>query len=601
MELKTNITGTMPTSGRLAFSMVLAIFLGVLLGLGSVFPGHAEPQGAIAAHGQVLHDPVNPEFSYVNANAPKGGTLRLAITGSFQSKNPFSLTSSGPAGLRTHVFESLMTRAYDEPFSLYGLLAETIEVPEDRSWVSFRIRPTARFQDGSPVTAEDVVAAFNYLKNKGKANHRTFYKNVTDITVIDPLTVRMQFAESGDRELPMIMALMPVFKLVDGAFIGSGPYKTGTIDMGRSVSYRRDENYWGRSLSVNRGRHNFDRITYDYFRDATAAFEAFRVGDANFRLEGNARRWAQDYGFVEASDGAVSRAEVAHKLPSGMYGFAFNTRRPIFVDIRVRRALSLVFDAEWVNRTLYGNAYIPTHSFFDNSALATGKVADGHERSLLETLGVEDRILENDQRLPAGAGDGRNRANRRLALTLLKDAGFTFNAGNLVGPDGTRVSFEILTRSREEEKLALTLKDALKSLGIEVSVKQADTSQYQARLNGFDFDMILYRWALSLSPGNEQFHYWSSKAADRKGSRNYSGIRSAAIDRVIEAIAAAGSRSELEGAAQALDRLLLAGNYVIPLFHSNIDRIAWRGPLKGPETASFYGFRLDAWWSEPTR
>jgi ABC-type oligopeptide transport system substrate-binding subunit len=569
---------------------------------------------AIAMHGAPKYSDGFSHFSYVNPLAPKGGDLRIAPAGTFDTLNPYALAGVPAAGIAGHVFESLLTRSMDEPFTLYGLLAEKVEMPEDRSWITFHLNPGARFQNGAPVTAEDVIFSWGLLKEKGLANQRGFYRRVEAVDRVGPRAVRMRFAEPVDREMPLIMGLMAVLprdvyqdldfeRLGMTKPVGSGPYRLSLVDPGRSVTFERDGKYWGRDLAVRRGRDNADTIRYDYYRDGSAAFEAFKTGAVSVRLEPDPALWAEGYGFPAMCEGRVERAEIQHGRPSGMSGIAMNTRRMPFASRAAREAMILAFDFEWANRTLFHGAYQRTRSFFDNSTLAAAGPIGAAEEALLGAdlaeIPAEDR--RRGYRPPSSAGTARNRANLRRAQALLDDAGLPVRDGVRVDPDsGWPLELELLLNDPRDERLGLVYAESLATLGIALKLRTVDAAQYQRRLLDFDFDMIIHRWPMSLSPGNEQEHFWSSAAADRPGSRNYPGIRSAAIDRAITRITAVRGRPDFETAVRALDRLLLAGRYVVPLFHLAADRLAWQAGWRRPEITPLYGFSLDTLWWDPS-
>ena len=573
----------------------------------------AEPQHGLAMHGTPLHDPDFQALSYVNPDAPQGGNLRLAVIGSFDSLNPLIIKGVAGAGIRDYVFESLMARAYDEPFSLYGLLAETIETPDDRSWVEFRLRPEAKFSDGTPVTVDDVVFSLNTLRDQGRPNHKYYYSKVAEIVRPDPQTVRFVFGADGDREMPLIMGLMPIIpkhiyeNRVFGdsslvAPIGSGPYTVGEIDPGTRLVYDRSENYWGRDLPVNRGRHNFARITYEYFRDANASFEAFKAGLYDVRPEDDPTRWATGFDIPAVRDGRITLESFTKQTPSGMRALVFNTRRAVFNDRDVRAALTLVFDFEWVNRNFYYSAYQRTQSFYDGSELSSaGRPATQAERDLLAAYPgvVSDDILDNGYVAPVSDGTERNRANRRAAIARLAEAGWVIKDGAMVNAQsGERLAFEISVASPEDQRLALNYANALKSIGVEGRVRYVDSSQFQQLRQTYAYDMIFNFWYASLSPGNEQSFYWGGDSANQDGTRNYMGVKEPAVDGMITAMLAARERDGFVAAIRALDRVLLSGNYVIPLYHQPEQWVALWSRVKHPKATSLYGYRADTWWME---
>ena len=571
----------------------------------------AEPSHGIAMHGEPAHAPGFNHLSYVNPDAPRGGNISHGIAGSFDSLNPLIVKGSPANGVRTWVYESLMARSYDEPFSLYGLLAETIETPEDRSWVEFRLRPEAHFSDGSPVHVEDVIFSLETLRDRGRPNHRLYYSKVSRIERPGPGRVRF-FLEGGDREMPLILGLMPIlsekhFRVhdFDAASlvppVGSGPYRVGKVDVGTRVVFERNEDYWGAHLGVNRGRYNFDTITYDYYRDDNASFEAFKAGLLDVRVEGDAARWQGAYDFPAVVDGRVVRHVFDKQTPSGMYGMVFNTRRAVFENERVRRALILLFDFEWINKNLLYGLYQRTNSYFDNSVLSShGRVADTQERELLAPFGdaVDDKILEGGYTAPQSDGSGRNRKHRHEALALLESADYRIKEGIVVNENDEPLTFEILITRVDEERLALQYVEQLSRAGIEARVRFVDSSQYQQRLQDFDYDMIFNFWYASLSLGNEQALYWGSEVADDPGSRNYMGAHEAGVDAMIATILEARDWESYVSAARALDRVLLSGRYVIPLFHVPGQWVAAWSRVRWPETTSLYGYHEDSWWIE---
>lgn len=589
-----------------------AFVSGALMGLVStaVF---ADPQHGIAMHGAPLHGPGFEHFSYANPDAPKGGDLKLAAIGSFDSLNPLIIKGVSAGGIRDYVFESLMARAYDEPFSLYGLLAETVETPDDRSWVEFRVREEARFSDGTPVTVDDVVFSLETLRDKGRPNHKYYYSKVAEIVRPDAQTVRFVFGPDGDREMPLIMGLMPIIPkhiYETRAFdettlvppIGSGPYVITEVEPGARVVYSRSPNYWGKDLPVNRGHYNFDRLIYDYFRDANASFEAFKAGLYDIRPEDDPTRWATGFDIPAVRDGRIELQSFTKATPSGMRALVYNTRRAVFDDPKVRAALSLVFDFEWVNTNFYYSAYKRTQSFYDGSELAsTARPASDTERSLLAPYAgvVSADILSNGYTAPVSDGTARNRQNRRAAIKALESAGWVIKDGVMVdATSGQQLAFEITVATPEDQRLALNYSDALKSIGVDGNVRYVDSSQYQQLRQTYDFDMIFNFWYASLSPGNEQSFYWGMDAADQDGTRNYMGVKEPAVDGMIEAMLAARERNQFVAAVRALDRVLLSGDYVIPLFYQPDQWVAHWSRLKHPEETSLYGYKINTWWAE---
>ena len=553
---------------------------------------HGEPrEGADFSH-----------FSYVNPDAPKGGRATFAVQGTFDSLNPFIIKGVSADGLRDYVYESLLARAYDEPFTLYGLIAEAVETPPDRSWVEFTLNPNAKFSDGTPITVDDVIFSQAILRDHGRPNHRSYYKKVTKAEKTGERKVRFTFDGSGDREMPLIMGLMPVLphhlytpesfdKTTLKAPIGSGPYVIDKVDPGKRITYKRDPNYWGRDLPVNRGRYNIDEIRFDYYRDAGAMFEAFKSGLVTFRDEDDPTRWTEGYHFPALRDGRVIKEALPLETPAGMAALVFNTRRPLFADPRVRQALIKLFDFEWVNRTLYHGQYARSESYFARSDLSShGRPADATERALLAPYAgaVKPEIMDGDFSFPVSDGTGENREGRVEALKLLDEAGYQLKDGVLVNAaTGEPFTFEILAATRAQERLLLTYARALKQVGIDARIRQVDSAQYQRRKQTYDFDMIQYFWPVSLSPGNEQSFRWGSDAAKTEGSFNYPGVESEAVDAMIAALLSAKDRDDFVSAVRALDRVLLSGDYVVPLFHLPRQWVAhWRDPQAAREDAA---------------
>lgn len=562
-------------------------------------------------HGAPRHSADFGHFRYVWPDAPKGGALHLGAIGTFDSLNPLIVRGVAAQGMRDYVYESLMARGLDEPFSLYGLLAASVRTPPDRRWVEFTLRPEARFSDGTPVTVEDVIFSHRLLRDHGLPNHRYYYGRVVRVERAAPRTVRFVFADDGDREMPLIMGLMPVLpkhatdpaRFVETGFdmpVGSGPYTVASVEPGTRIVYRRDPDYWGRALAVNRGRFNFDSVSFDYFRDDNSLFEAFKKGLIDVRPEDDPQRWKTGYDLAAVRRGEMLLDSLPYGVPAGMSALVFNTRRALFSDPSVRKALLLLFDFEWMNRSLFHGAYYRQQSYFDPSELAsTGRPAGARERALLGAAldRLPPALLDGTFRLPDGDGTGRSRANRRAAIALLRKAGFGLADGRMVQTKtGAPLSFEILAATRDQERLALSYARTLALAGIEARVRQVDSTQFQRRRQTFDFDMIFYRWYASLSPGNEQSVFWGAQAADQEGSRNYAGIRDPAVDAMIARLLEAREREDFVAAARALDRLLLAGDYVIPLFYLPRQWVArWR-VIRRPEATALFGYAIDTWW-----
>jgi peptide/nickel transport system substrate-binding protein len=589
----------------------------LLSGLLLVLPAStaAKPQAGLAMHGQPREAEGFGHFPYANPDAPKGGRAVFAVQGSFDSLNPLIVKGAPSEGVREYVYESLLARAQDEPFTLYGLIAEKVETPADRSFVEFTLNPAAKFSDGTPITVEDVIFSHGLLRDHGRPNHRSYYKKVAKVEQTGKGKVRFTFDASGDREMPLIISLMPVMPrhLIDPERfetttlvppVGSGPYTVAKVDPGKSITLKRNPNYWGRDLPVNRGLYNFNEIRYDYYRDAGSMFEAFKSGLVRLRTEDDPTRWTEGYNFPALRDGRVVKEELPVETPAGMAALVFNTRRPLFADQRVRQALVKLFDFEWVNRTLYHGQYSRTESYFARSDLSShGRPADKAERELLAPYAdeIKPAIMDGSFAFPVSDGSGENRDGRREALELLEAAGYRLTGGRLINATtGEPFKFEILAATRAQERLLLTYARALKQVGIDARIRQIDSAQYQRRKQTYDFDMIQFFWPASLSPGNEQSFRWGSQAAVTEGSFNYPGIQSAGVDAMIEALLKAESRDEFVSAVRALDRLLLSGDYVIPLFYLPRQWVAHWSDLKRPHKTPLYGFQIDTWWIEPT-
>lgn len=573
---------------------------------------HAEPRHGVAMHGEVREAAGFTHFAYVNPQAPKGGMLVLGERGGFDNLNPFTVRGTVPLGIREWLFESLLKRSNDEAFSLYAWVAQSVELAGDRSWVTFTLDPRARFSDGTPIRAEDVIFSAEILRDKGRPNHRAYYSKIIRMSEPQPGRVRFDFdPKTIDREMPLIIGLMPIIPKAHYAGqditvpslrppVASGPYIVGEVIPGRSITYRRNPDYWAADLPVNRGQNNFDVIRVDFYRDENTAFEAFKAGQFDLWEEMDPARWARGYDFGAVKRGEIARGAMPHGRPSGLQGFVFNTRRPPFDDIRVRQALNFLFDFEWINRNYFHGAYRRTRSLFDNSVLSSaGLAADAREMRLLApyTDDLPPEILRNGYAPPASDGSGRNRAGLGRALELLRDAGWVLQNGVMTNAKtGQPLRFEILLVRPGDEKLALAFARAAARLGIAIHTRTVDASQYEQRLQKFDFDMIAYDWYASLSPGNEQKYYWGSAAADMPGSRNYPGVKSPVMDAMLDHLLAARDEAEFTAAARALDRVLMAGHYVIPLYHRPADNLAWRAHLGRPGRPPLYGFDITTWW-----
>ena len=566
---------------------------------------------AIAMHGEPKYGPDFRHFDYVNPDAPKGGELRLAAEGTFDSFHSFIPRGAAAAGSDA-AYESLMTGSADEPFTQYGLLAESIEVPPDRSWAIFTLRPEARWHDGRPVTPEDVIFSLETLKKHGDPFYRFYYQAIAAAEKVGSRKVRFSFKGNDNRELPLIAGQLPVLpkhywekrdfsRTTLEPPLGSGPYRITEFEAGRYVVTERVPDYWGRDLPVRRGTNNFERIRYDYFRDATVIREALKAGTLDLRVENQAKAWALDYDTPAVREGRLKKETFDHDRPSGMQGFAMNTRRAIFRDPRVRWALSHAFDFEWSNRTLFFGQYERTESYFQNSELAATGLPSEEERRLLEPWRgkIPEEVFTRPYQPPRTDGSGWPRDNLREAFRLLREAGWVVRDLRLVNDrTGEPFSFEILLVGSGFERIVLPYVRNLKRLGIEARVRVVDSSQYVNRVRAFDFDMIVAVWGQSSSPGNEQRDFWGSAAAKAQGSRNYTGIASPAVDALIESLIAAPDRESLIARTRALDRVLLWSHLVVPNWHSPVDRLVFWDKFGYPMPPPLQGTSIDWWWSK---
>ncbi len=551
-------------------------------------------------------------FDYVNPDAPKGGSLRLASQGSFDSFHPF--IPKGNA-VSTGAVETLLVTSADEPFTGYGLIAESIEWPRDRSWVIFHIRPEARWHDGTAITAEDVAWSFETLVSRGNPQYRFYYGAVAAVEALDAARVRFTFSESNNRELPLIVGQLPILPkhywttrdfgatTLDPP-LGSGPYQIRDFEAGRFTIRERVEDYWGRDLAVRRGLQNFQTIRTDFFRDATPIRLALKAGDIDFRLENQAKAWAEDYNVAVVEKGWLKKELVANKRPTGMQAFVMNTRRAQFSDPRVREALALAFDFEWTNRNLFNGQYTRTRSYFSNSDLAARGKPEGEELAVLEPFRgqVPQAVFGEAYAPPVTDGSGWLRDNLRRANALLQDAGWAVQDLQLVHADtGTPFRFEILLVSPAFERIVLPYVRNLKRLGIEAKVRLVDENQYINRFRQFDFDMMVWVWGQSETPGNEQYEYWSQAAADSAGSRNLAGVRDPVVDELIGLMLRSDSREQLNQRTRALDRVLSWGHYVVPHWHIRADRVLYWDKFGMPKTPVRTGVMTDRWWFDEAR
>lgn len=565
---------------------------------------------AVSIYGTPRYPADFTHFDYVNPDAPKGGTLRLDAIGSYDSLNPWIMKGTPAAGIG-RIYDTLTIASLDEPFTQYGLLAETMEIAPDRSWEIFTLNPKARFSDGTQVTAADVVFTFNALVQKGSPFWAYYYQDVTGVKALDKLRVKFTFKQGASRELPMIVGQISVLpkhywdkhdftKTTLDVPIGSGPYKIVEVKPGKRIVYERRKDYWGANLPVNRGLYNFDTISYDYYRDDTVALEAFKGGAYDFRNETSAKNWATGYQSPALTRGEIIKQTFANLQPAGMQSFAFNLRNPLFDNRALRHAISLAFDFEWTNKTLFYSQYKRTRSYFQNSDMAATGLPSKDELALLEPFRKQlpPEVFSQAFAPATTQGDGRPRANLRQAQQLLQQAGYTLKDNQLFTPDGKPVAFEFLLYQPAFERVVLPFINNLATLGIKVTPRRVDQPQYIDRLRHFNYDMIVASFPESASPGNEQRNYWTSAAAGRPGSQNYIGIKSPVVDALVDKLVNAQTREELVTACRALDRVLQWNYYVVPNWYSDHFRVAYRNTLEHPATDErLYALPIDAWWA----
>ena len=564
---------------------------------------------AIAMHGEPKYPDSFQYVDYANPDAPKGGKIILSSTGSYDSFNPFILKGTAAAGIG-NLYETLTTGSSDEAFTEYGLIAKTIEWPDDRSWVAFTIREEAVWHDGKKISPEDVIWTFNTLMEKGHPFYKYYYGDVVEVIQENDNKVRFNFKGNTNLELPLIVGQLPVLPKhywTNKNFeetsmdipIGSGPYKIKNFDAGRTITYELDSDYWGKNIPIKKGTENFGVIQYEYYKDRSIEREAFKSGDIDLFSENTSKDWATSYDTPAVQNGLIKKELIEHQNPQGMQGFAFNTRKEIFEDKRVREALSYAFDFEWTNKNLFYNAYKRTNSFFENSELASSGVPSGGELDLLNDYRelLPQKLFQEEYNPPKTDGSGFMRKELQEATKLLQDAGWELQEGKLINKkSGSKFEFELLLVSPAFERIVLPFKDNLAKLGIDVSVRTIDSAQYQNRLDGFDFDMIVSTFSQSLSPGNEQRNFWGSDAAKTNGSRNIIGISNEVIDSLIEKVISAKDREDLIVTTRALDRVLLWNHYVIPQWHISAYRTLYWDIFDKPSVRPKYSLGTNTWW-----
>ncbi|MEB2336218.1 MAG: extracellular solute-binding protein [Burkholderiales bacterium] len=590
--------------------VALALTLGALAG--PVLAAHALAWGDTPKY-----PPGFAHFDYVNPQAPRGGTLSLAGYGSFDKLNPFTLRGLAAAGLGTLMFETLAVSSEDEPFSMYGLLADDIRFAEDALSITFHLNPRARFWNGDPVTAEDVRHSFEVLTGRqAHPRFRQYFADVARVVVVDMATVRFEFARRN-HELHMIIGMqLPVFSRKWGAGqpfdsvvqdepLTSGPYRIERFDWGRTITYRRDPAWWAADLNVRRGMFNFERVVYKYFKDETARLEGFKAGEFDWVAENSAKNWARGHTGRHYDSGEIVKREFRHSNSAGMQGFVLNTRRPAFADVRVRQALALAMDFEWMNRQVFYGQYVRSPSYFTNSEMEAKGLPSADELALLEPLRAQlDPAVFGEAVMPPTTDPPSSlRANLRRALALLAEAGWKVDGeGVLRNARGQAFGFEILSYSKGLERIAVPWARNLGKLGIAARLRITDPALYQKRMDEFDFDVAIHLYAASQTPGNELLERFSSTAADGKGSDNFAGIRDRAVDAIVQRLLASRTRAELVTAARALDRVLRAGWYLVPHFYAPTHRVAWRARLAHPDTLPLYyaaeTWLLETWWEK---
>ncbi len=601
----------------LTFALISCLVLLNIYSIGAHAALNVIKSHAIAIHGEPKYPANFTQFDYTSKKAKKGGTLRLAGKGTFDSLNEY-ITKGSPADNLALVYDTLMVASADEPFTQYGLIAHKVEYPEDRSWVIFHLRPEAYFRDGHHIDADDVVFSYNLLLEKGNPIYKFYYQDVIAVEALDAFKVKFTFEHTNTRELPLILGELPVLpkhfwegKEFDKSSLesplGSGPYRIKSVDAGRNITFERNYNYWGQELAVNKGLYNFDIISIDYYRDNNVAIEAIKAKEYDLRWENSSKFWATAYDVPAINNKHLIKKSIKHNANKGMQAFVYNLRKPIFNDIELRKAISFAFDFEWSNEMLFYNVYNRAYSFYSNSELAATGLPSGNELSLLSPYKgrIPDSVFKEPYSLPKSDGSGHNRPNLRNAKVILDSAGYKVKNNQLYSPKGQKVNFEILLVSPGFERIVNPFIRSLKKLGIYVNVRLVDRSQYINRKRSFDFDMIVHSFVQSESPGAEQHNFWGSESASMHGSGNLVGVKSPVIDELVEYVANAGSREELVTAARALDRVLLHNYYAIPQWYTSSSRIVYWDKFSFPEVApiydQYYRKAVYSWWYNPEK
>lgn len=586
----------------------------------AVVPAAAEPLRGIAMHGQPDLPPDYTHFTYVNPQVKKGGSVHYGVVGTFDSLNPFNLKSIRTTargvwdpGFGNLIYESLMVRSSDEPFTLYGLLAESVEWDENRTYIQFNLNPKAKWSDGQKVTPEDVIFSFEILRDKGRTPFSKRLDPVKSMEKVGENGIRFTFNEKADREFPLIIAastpILPKHAIDAATFdqstlktpIGSGPYLIKSMSPGERIVYQRNPDYWGKDIPSKVGFDNYDEISVEYFLQDNTLFEAFKKGAIDIYPDGSPTHWTRAYDFPAVASGEAVKEAFRPELPTGMLGFVFNTRRPIFADMNVRAGLSLAFDFEWANKNLFENAYTRTESFWQNSPLTfLNHPADAREIALLGPAKdrVEPEILAGTYRVAKTDASGADRQVLRRAVDLLAKGGYRIKNGKMVNKAGRQLTFEVMTQTQDQEKLAIAYQRTLRLIGVEMSIRTVDDSQYQSRSGSFDYDMIVKSYPSSLSPGIEQVGRWGSSSRDTQGSFNFAGTADPDLDRMIVAMQSARSEEDFQAAVRAYDSLLVSGHYLVPLYHVADQWVARRKHIGYPEKLPLYGYQLNTWWDE---
>lgn len=578
----------------------------------------AEPLHGIAMHGEPALPPDYKAFPYAKPDVKKGGHINYGVVGTFDNLNPFILKSMRTTArgmwdpeYGNLIYETLMQRSRDEPFTLYGLLAKTVEWDDSRSFIQFDLNPDAKWSDGQPVTPEDVIFTFQVLHDKGRIPFASRLNTIAKMEKVGDHSVRFTLNDKADRETPLLIAsttpILPKHAIDADKFdqtslkppIGSGPYMVKSVNPGESIVFQRNPNYWGKDIPARVGSDNYDTITVDYFLQETTLFEAFKKGDIDVYNDGSPGHWADAYNFPAVASGAIIKDVFKPKLPSGMLGFVFNTRQPIFSNVKVREGLSLAFDFEWLNKNLFSNAYQRTESYWQNSDLSCfGVPADAHELAMLGPIAqqIEPDVLDGTYKLPVSDGSGRDRTILRKAVDLLKEGGYAIKDGKMVDASGHQLAFEIMTQNTDQEKMAIAYRRSLELLGISVAIRTVDDSQYQQRTATHNYDVIIKSYPASLSPGSEQIAYWSSETRDRQGSSNFAGVADPDVDTLIAHILSARSSEDFRDAVRSFDRLLVSRHYVVPLYHIDEQWLAHSKRIAHPDKLPLYGYQLPFWY-----